>query len=73
MTEPWLQGSYVELTYALRVFAKCSTMSANLETINGDVIDIARTHNGIIHKNFKSLRRSKPSKKAQANTLQKEC
>ena len=42
MTERWLQGNYVELTYALRVFAKRSTMSANLETIIENIHDIAR-------------------------------
>ena len=42
MKERLLQGDYVELKYALRFFGKRSTMSANLETIIGDVHDIAR-------------------------------
>ena len=42
MKERLLKGDYVELKYALRFFGKRSTMSANLETIIGDVHDIAR-------------------------------
>ena len=42
MKDRLLQGDYVELKYALRFFGKRSTMSANLETIIGDVHDIAR-------------------------------
>ena len=42
MKERLLRGDYVELKYALRFFGKRSTMSANLETIMGDIHDIAR-------------------------------
>ena len=42
MKERLLQGDHVELKYALRFFEKRSTMSANLETIIGDIHDIAR-------------------------------
>ena len=42
MKERLLKGDYVELKYALRFFGKRSTMSANFETIIGDIHDIAR-------------------------------